>query len=211
MNILCFGDSNTHGHNPKTGKRHARDVRFTGILQKELGDEFYIIEEGLGGRTTFCEDTLREGMCALDYIVPCMLTHTPLDLVVVMLGTNDTKERFGANAEVICRGMKRLLKKMLNVEDCFRDKQNILLVSPPIIKDNVRSVNEAMGSGCEEKSQKTVALFEKLAEEMGIFYLSASDYAEFSDIDKMHLDAEGHRNLADALKVKILEIKEVIG
>ena len=210
MNILCFGDSNTHGYNPTNAKRYPRDVRFTGILQKELGDDFYIIEEGLSGRTAVFQDAITDGLCGIDYIVPCIRTHAPLDLVIIMLGTNDVKERFSSNAEVINLGIQKLIKTILNTEEIFRDKKNILLVSPPIIKDGVYEITHTMGKGCEQKSKDVIPLYEQTAKDLGLFYLRASDYAEFSDIDKMHLEPEGHQKLAKIFKEKILEIKKTL-
>ena len=104
-NILCFGDSNTHGYNSRTGGRFGVKERWTRLLQKKLGDDYYIIEEGLSGRTTSFEDPVFEGLNGLSVIYPCMMSHEPLDLVMIMLGTNDTKDRFGANGFIIAKGM----------------------------------------------------------------------------------------------------------
>ncbi|MFI3142072.1 MAG: GDSL-type esterase/lipase family protein [Clostridia bacterium] len=210
MNILFFGDSNTHGSNPVEGGRHGRDSRFTGILQKELGENYYIIEEGLGGRTAVFEDPLAEGRCGIDYISPCLNTHKPLDLIVVMLGTNDTKPIFNANARCINIGIQRLLKCILHHGDAFRDKCNILLVSPCVIKPGASERIKTMDDDCTKKSEELIPLLENTAEEMGLYYMAASDFAEVSDEDKVHLDAAGHRKLADAFKVKILEIESLI-
>ena len=88
-NILCFGDSNTHGYNSKTGGRFTVEERWTKLLQRKLGDDYYVIEEGLSGRTTSFDDPVFEGLSGLNAIYPCMMTHEPLDLVIIMLGTND--------------------------------------------------------------------------------------------------------------------------
>ena len=82
--------------------------RWTKLLQKNLGDDYYIIEEGLSGRTTSFEDPVFEGLCGLNVIYPCMMSHEPLDLVIIMLGTNDTKDRFNANSFIIGKGLERL-------------------------------------------------------------------------------------------------------
>lgn len=112
-NILCFGDSNTFGTNPEGG-RHGREVRWPGRLQKLLGDDWYVIEEGMGGRTTVWDDPLepnRRGIAAL----PIALTsHRPLDLVIISLGTNDCKAFFHASPKVIARGAEALCKLVLN-------------------------------------------------------------------------------------------------
>ena len=104
-NILCFGDSNTHGYNSKTGGRFTVEERWTKLLQRKLGDDYYVIEEGLSGRTTSFEDPVFEGLSGLNAIYPCMMTHEPLDLVIIMLGTNDTKDRFNANGFIIGKGL----------------------------------------------------------------------------------------------------------
>ena len=92
--IVCFGDSNTHGYNSKNGGRFSENERWTKLLDKYLGEEYDIAEEGLEGRTACFEDPLFEGLCGYNYIYPCIMTHKPIDLLIIMLGTNDVKERF---------------------------------------------------------------------------------------------------------------------
>ena len=87
-----MGDSNTWGYDAETNGRFPDDVRWTGRLSERLGDSYTVIEEGLSGRTTVFEDPLNEGMSALPYLYPCLMSHAPLDYMVVMLGTNDCKE-----------------------------------------------------------------------------------------------------------------------
>lgn len=135
--IVCLGDSNTHGYcaDPSdcgdSGLRFNEDERWTRLLQKALGEEYLVVEEGLSGRTAVFRDPLNEGMSALDYLYPCLKSHEPVSLLVIMLGTNDTKERFGASAAVIANGMKRLVLKAQSI-DCWGGRApNILIVSPP--------------------------------------------------------------------------------
>lgn len=109
--IVCFGDSNTWGLNAETMRRFPEEVRWPCLLQEKLGDEYQIIEEGLPGRTSVMDDPLLEGMNGMDYIVPCIKSHAPVELVIIMLGTNDTKERFGLTAHNIAQGITRLAKK----------------------------------------------------------------------------------------------------
>ena len=92
--ILCYGDSNTYGLMPDSPDRYPRDVRWTGILQKKLGEDYYVIEEGLSGRTTLWDDPIEEHKNGKKYLLPCLETHKPLDLVVIMLGTNDLDHMF---------------------------------------------------------------------------------------------------------------------
>ena len=108
MNILCFGDSNTYGYKPDGTGRFDENTRWTQILQKKLGSGYRSIEEGLCGRTTVFQDELREGRRGLDLIGVTVEMHNPLDLMILMLGTNDCRDMFNANPDLIARGMERL-------------------------------------------------------------------------------------------------------
>ena len=96
--IVCFGDSNTHGYCSETGGRFDDTQRYPCLLEKYLGEGYIVREEGLSGRTTVFEDPLFEGLSGLSAIFSCLMSHEPVDLLIIMLGTNDTKERFGCNA-----------------------------------------------------------------------------------------------------------------
>ena len=132
--ILCFGDSNTHGYMPGLGTRYPYDVRWPGVLARLLGAEYHIVEEGMDGRTTAFEDAIQPHRSALGYLYPCLKTHAPLDLVILMLGTNDTKVRYAVSAEEIGFGLQRDLEE---IETFFRYNAaragtcpKILVVSP---------------------------------------------------------------------------------
>ena len=107
--ILCYGDSNTWGYNPATTKRFPREVRWTGRLQALLGKEYVVIEEGLNSRTVVWDDPVNGYRSGLSYLIPCLSSQRPVDLVIVMLGTNDTQERFQLNGFNIARSMRRIL------------------------------------------------------------------------------------------------------
>ena len=127
--ILVFGDSNTYGYDPERDGRYGETERYPCRIQALLGPGWTVIEEGLPGRTAVFDDPVTEGLCGLSYLTPCMMSHAPLDTLVVMLGTNDTKERFGCNAYLIAQGIGRLLKKAADT-DAWRDKPDILAVCP---------------------------------------------------------------------------------
>jgi len=101
--VLCYGDSNTWGYDPATRRRFAPDFRWTGVLANRLGPDHLVIEEGLNGRTTRWDDPIEPGRNGLALLRPCLDTHEPLDLVIVMLGTNDLKRRFNVTASDIAR------------------------------------------------------------------------------------------------------------
>ena len=136
--ILCLGDSNTHGYcaDPADcadgGARFNEEERWTCLLQRALGEDYLITEDGLSGRTTVFDDPAYEGMAALPYLYPFLKAHEPVDLLIVMLGTNDTKERLGADAHAIALGMKRLVRAAQAV-DCWAPgaRPSLLLVAPP--------------------------------------------------------------------------------
>lgn len=202
--IVCFGDSNTHGYCAENGGRFDENERWTHLLQRHLGDEYLIIEEGLSGRTACFDDPLFEGLSGLDYIWPCLMSHEPVDLLIIMLGTNDTKERFGASSACIALGLKRLIGRAMAVTDCWRDgKPNILVVTPQNIGREYidTEVGSTMGRGCAEKSEGLAEEYEKIADMMGCHYLDANKVisASVNQIDFMHLTKEGHEQLASAL------------
>ena len=137
--ILCFGDSNTWGYCAQTGGRYEDDVRWTMQLSHRLGEDCLVIEEGLNGRTTVFEDPLNEGLCGLSMLTPILLSHAPLDLMVLMLGTNDCKQRFAATAFKIKDGLMRLVKKARQTQ-AWRAEPRILIVAPIVIDRRLYSV-----------------------------------------------------------------------
>lgn len=211
--ILCFGDSNTHGYWAETDGRFDEEHRWTQLLQKKLGEGYLVIEEGLSGRTTCFRDPIHEGMSGLDYIYPCLKSHELIDLLIIMLGTNDTKERFGASAQCIAIGMGRLIKKAISVEECWRGRRsNILLVTPQNIGREYAytACAATMGRGCAEKSEGLAAEYEALASQLGCHYLDANTVVTDgpNDVDFMHLTAQGHSQLAESLAVKVLQLMQ---
>ena len=103
--ILCYGDSNTYGYNPANGLRYPKSVRWTGRLQELLGNNYMIIEEGCNGRTTIFDDPIDGWKNGLNYLKPCLNSHKPVDIVILMLGSNDLKQTFHASAEEIAKTM----------------------------------------------------------------------------------------------------------
>lgn len=212
--IVCFGDSNTHGCSPDTtdcadgGWRFSEEQRWTCRLQKQLGDDFLVSEEGLAGRTTVFRDPMQERASGLDDIYTVLMTHEPVDLLIIMLGTNDTKERFGCSPEVIGNGLELLVRKAQSIL-CWRDnKPNILIVSPPAIGEGMLNhpcVTE-MGKSSPEKSRRLAEVFRLKAEINACHFMDAEGVAEFNQVDFMHLSSKGHRQLADALTEKVMEI-----
>ena len=202
INILCFGDSNTFGYIPGTdGKRYDYNTRWTGRLQTLLGDQFYIIEEGLGGRTTVWEDPIEEHKNGKAYLLPCLESHQPLDMVVLMLGTNDAKTRFSLPAVDIAAGMENLVLSILGLHAGREGKAPDILLICPIRIGNLTDWVDML-AGAPEKMAQLPVEYERIAASYGLDFLDAGSVATPNDLDGVHLDAEGHKKLAK----KIFEI-----
>lgn len=201
--IVCFGDSNTHGYNSKTMGRFDENERWTCLLAKMLGEGYHVVEEGLEGRTTCYDDPLFEGLNGFTYLYPCIMTHKPVDLLIIMLGTNDVKERFASTPENVAKGMERLVQKAIDTKVAFRNQPKVLIIAPPPIKPGYINSEVAgeMGQGCVAKSEKLAPLYEKAAERLGCYFLDAASIegVDMYPYDDMHLSLDAHKNLATYL------------
>ena len=204
-NILCFGDSNTYGYIPGGRGRYDQNKRWTGILEKKLGDKYRIIEEGLCGRTTVFNDELRSNRRGIDSIGMIVESHNPIDVLIIMLGTNDCKTRYSASASIIAKGMEEVINIAL---EKAKNKPEVLVISPIILGKDIgdEEFDPEFNSNSEKTSQGLDKEFEKMAVKNGYYYLNAADYAVASEIDREHLDEEGHRKLADAIYIKLKSI-----
>ena len=212
--VLCFGDSNTYGANPEwtpdtpdVPVRQGADIRWPKVLQSLLGTADYeIIEEGLCGRTTVYRDHAWPHCNGRDYLTPCILSHYPFDLLIIMLGTNDLKAVFAPCADACTLAMEELLKVACN-PFLYGDRKvpKILLVSPIRIGENLEN---SFMYGTYTENGRTVskllpACYRKLAERYGCAFFDAGSVAEPSPIDSIHMDAENHKKLAEALKAQV--------
>lgn len=196
--ILCFGDSNTWGLIPKTNQRYPWGVRWTSILDNELNrhfnNEYRVIEEGLCGRTTVFDDPLRDGRNSFKFLPTILESHNPVTDVIIMLGTNDCKTVYNASAEVIGQGVERLINQ---VKSCLPHSR-ILLVSLIHLGKGVweQDYDPEFSEASVEVSKKLAGVYSKIAEKESIDFLSASDAAQPSEIDREHLSEQGHKELA---------------
>jgi lysophospholipase L1-like esterase len=219
-NILCYGDSNTWGY--VAGKfdlktmymeRYPRNIRWTGRLQKLLGDSFYVIEEGLNGRTTNLEGIDPPDRNGRTYLLPCLYTHSPIDLVVLMLGCNDLKNVYARSAEDIANGAAELIK-MIQSTKYGRDMQSppkILLVGyPAIVHDNagVNYGDKDLFKDAVIRSKQFNRYFSKVAEKYGCHYFDMAPQITMSEVDGIHLDEKGHSLFADLISVEVKKILE---
>ncbi len=203
--ILCYGDSNTFGAdpfwitNPEGGGRFPDDVRWPGVLDRKLGDGYRVIEEGLPGRTTVRDDPVegahKNGMT---YLLPCLESHRPLNLVVVMLGSNDLKGRFAASASDIAQGAG-MLAGVVQMSGAGPDggAPKVLLIAPPPV-GKLTGFAE-MFKGAEEKSRRFSEHYRWFTERLGCGFFDASEAIVSSDVDGLHLEADEHRKLGEAV------------
>jgi len=207
--ILCYGDSNTWGYTAGTGVRYAHDVRWTGVLQRELGAKYKVLEEGLNGRTSVFDNPFSPWRSGMDYLMPCLITHKPIDLIVVMLGTNDLRwtSAYGAS-----EGVRRIVKQIrwaAHLEESsgiFADEARILVVSPIRAHEMLKTSANEFYRAYPERSLAFSAHFAKMAQETGCGFLDAALYAEPSDADGLHMTMDSHERLGAAIAKKVQEM-----
>lgn len=203
LRVLCFGDSNTWGYiSGSHHERYSTDKRWTGILQDLLGTDYEIIEEGLNSRTIESSDNRpgKEGRSASDYILPCLDTHDPLDLIIVLLGTNELKLSYNLSAGQIADMMEAFILKVAGRPSQYREiKPKILIVSPPGINEDAPYCQEGgKYVGAREKAIQVSDLYETIAEKHGYGFLDAIPITETGP-DGVHLTEEAHRRLAERI------------
>lgn len=210
-NILCYGDSNTWGFVPGTAERYSFDGRWTGVLQNELIDNYKIWEDGISGRTTVWDDPFtlsRNGLKGLGY---ALLRAKPVDLVVVMLGTNDL---YYTNAYGYYRGIKRFAQRVLDASayypdssSIFRDEPKLLLISPVTLHPDIGVIRPELQLKRRYLDSCQFAKYtEMVAMELKSCWMDAAEYAEASGVDGIHLTADSHQRLGRAVAQMIKKI-----
>lgn len=202
--IVAFGDSNTYGFSltydgsgEVEASRFPEHLRWTTLLNGLLGDEFEVINQGKNGRTTVFQDPFESDLCGIDAITPCLQKIPQVELLIVMLGTNDTKSYFSTSSEKIAKGIQSLIQRAKKETTC-----KILIISPPPMTKKVCTglFSGTMGEGAWEKSSELAKLYEKVAEEEKCFFFDGSSLGNvFNEIDYMHLTEEGHKRFSDGI------------
>lgn len=206
MKILFFGDSNTWGYDAKDASRQKN--RFTQLI-KERFNEHEIIEEGLCGRTICLDDPYDDDRNGAKMISMVLKTHAPIDVVFIMLGTNDAKRQFSTNSISLEKGIRTLLYKALNPE-IYRDGSKVpkfIVICPP--KMNVDGLNNErtqtnFGQIGFEILNNSKPYLEKGCSGLGVDVIDTNVVA--GNIDGIHMDESGHRQVADALISVIQEL-----
>lgn len=204
--ILCFGDSNTWGWDPHTAGRYAAHVRWPGVMAAALGGGYAVIEEGLNGRTTVFDDPTNDYRNGRHYLVPCLETHRPLDLVIIALGVNDLKARFGLSPVDIADGAA-LLVKLVQTSDAGpvtpgrKVAPPVLLVAPP--PTGRLTAFAELFAGAADKSRALGAAYARVAAELGCAFVDAGAHIASSDVDGIHLDASAHATLGAVMAAAV--------
>jgi lysophospholipase L1-like esterase len=221
--ILCYGDSNTYGYRPADGKRYDHTVRWPmamaailngvsgkqdsrPLLHPEAGsafapapDPYWVVEEGLNGRTTCLEDPIEGDRNGLRQLIPILRSHRPLDLVIFMLGTNDLKHRFSPSLYDIAHGAQLVAKAILGSETGPEGgPPKVLMVCPPPLVPSPAFV-QIFAADAVELSQKLAVHYRACAKECGVAFFDAGSVVGSSPADGLHWEAESHRAFAKAL------------
>lgn len=207
--ILCYGDSNTWGYNPAKQERYPLNVRWPGVLREELGEGYWVIEEGQNGRTTVWNDPIESYRNGKHYLIPCLETHCPLDLVILMLGTNDLKRRFSLASYDIARGISVLID-IIHKSNAGLDSAapRVLLLAPPPL-GRLADEEAKKFEGAEVKSRLLAKYYAQVTQEHRCVFLDTSEVITSSDIDGVHLEASEHHKLGLIVAVKVKDILKI--
>ncbi len=202
--VLCFGDSNTWGRSPFGLERLPPESRWPVVMQQQLGDGYQVIIEGLNARTTVWEDPIEEGRCGKTYLLPCLMSHDPIDLVILMLGTNDLKKRFSVSAFDIGRSIGLLLDKILasKTGPGGTAPQVLLMCPPPVAK---LTAFADMFEGAPEKSRQLAPHYQQHAELRGCRFFDTGTLIRSSDADGIHFEPQEHKKLGERVAQLVRE------
>ncbi len=213
--ILCYGDSNTWGFDPDGSpelayhNRFAWEVRYPGVLQGLLGEGYRVIEEGHNGRTTVKDDPMIPYRNGMKYIEACIESHAPLDIITIMLGSNDLKPRVFGRAFDSVEGLRRIVMRIKQSAVCGRDGKTpkILLISPPEVSEGIAETcfADEFGTAAYAESLKFPRFIKAVAEEQGCAFLDAARYTKAGS-DGLHITAACHTRLAEAIAEAIKAI-----
>ena len=195
MNILCYGDSNTYGLTTDWKGRLPRSARWPGRLQMLLGEEHWVVEDGLIGRTCAIPDRHRYGRSPMDFLPVALECHAPLDYLILAFGTNDCKAEKVRTVQEAAQGMENLVRLAQRLAPDTR----ILIVAAAPLRAQVLTVDPDFDALSVEISAQLWREYQKIAERYGCLFLNAGDAAMTSDADGEHLDEQGHAALAEAV------------
>ncbi len=200
--VLCYGDSLTWGYDAAGPGRHAPEDRWPNVLQAALGADVAVIAEGLNGRTTAFDDHLGSADRNGARILPVLLTtHSPIDLVILMLGSNDMKPWVSGRAISAKQGIGRLVDIIReHVYPLNEDAPDILIVAPPPLVETGDPDFAAMFEGGIEQSHMLASLYSDLADQISCGFFDAGSAAQTTPLDGVHLDAANTRAIGRGME-----------
>ena len=207
--ILCYGDSNTYGTAPmqhlEDDRRFGHGERWVSVMRAALGADWWVVEEGLPGRTTVLDDPI-EGIYknGLTYLTACLESHRPVDLVTIALGTNDLKQRFGMPPGDIAAGAGILVETVRKALANFGQTAKVLLIAPPAILE-VGCLAEMFAGGAE-KSRAFAGHYKTVAGRLSAGFLDAGSVIVSSPIDGIHFDRPEHQKLGAAVATAVRQL-----
>ena len=209
LTVVCFGDSLTWGFNPVDKSRYGHDVRWTRLLQKELGDSYYVVEEGINGRTTVFEDPVRGDKNGLQQLAGIRKTHMPIDILIIMLGSNDLQDRFGLSADAIGLAMGRVLFAATQPTDDVEGRApKVLLMAPPPLGDFTGKEYAGVYSNAHGgvQSRRLAEVYEALAQTYGAAFFNTGTVITASEVDAIHFEAAPQAELAMAVATEVRKL-----
>jgi lysophospholipase L1-like esterase len=206
--VCCYGDSNTWGLEASTEARLQRWRRWPGVMQRELGDDVHVIEEGMNGRTTVFEDPFEPGRNGMTFLPVVLQTHAPLDLVIIWLGTNDLFVPGGLTAQDAARGAITLAE-MVRASDAGPDEdapEVLVLISPPFGPLGVLEADSPHG---ELESRGFADAYRRLADDAQVPLLDLAPFAESSPIDGIHFEADAHEAIGRGVAAAVRDLLDL--
>lgn len=202
--VVCYGDSNTHGFAATTSGRFPRDIRWPGVVARALAGTAHVIEEGLNGRTTTWEDPFEPGRNGRAYLLPCLRSHAPVAVVVIMLGTNDLKAIHRLDPAMVAQGAGSVVHTAReSLAGPGGAPPAVLLVAPPPLGEATIAA-ELWGFGAaRDASRRLAPLYREAAAQAGAAFLDAGALVAVDPADGVHLDAGAHRVLGEAIAVEV--------
>ncbi len=193
-NILCYGDSNTYGYDPKTGERYDENTRWTALLQKFLINEWNVIEEGCNNRTAIFDNECGVEQTGARYLPTCLAKYTDIDTILISLGANDLQKFFDHSDENIKKGMSDLIKIVREYDRRMR----IIIVAPPKLSLAVLTGNfsNQFDEHSIRQSLKMKQLYTQISLEEFCETLSLDDVVKVSEVDGLHFDIDAHKKIA---------------
>lgn len=211
--IMCFGDSLTWGWIPIADGaptlRYPFEQRWTGVMAAELGSGFEIVEEGLSARTTSLDDPVDPRLNGSAYLPSALASHLPLDLVIVMLGTNDTKSFFRRTPYEIANGMAKLLGQIATSAGGVGTPYpapRALVIAPPPLTPMPHAWFQGMFEGGHEKTRELAKHYQALAAFTGASFLNAGDHITTDGVDGIHFTPQNNADLGRAVANKVRAI-----